>query len=70
MQLTVGGAMALGVLPFALLGRLLFFFVLAAPSAEELGELPMTGAMLLSQVNGLLIIFLLIAVATAAARLK
>ena len=70
MQLVVGGAMALGVLPFALLGRLLVFLLAAAPLAEDLGELPITGALLLSQVNGLLIIFMLIAIATAAARLK
>lgn len=70
MQIVVGGAIALGMLPFALLGRLLLFYLAAAPSPEELAELPMTGTVLLSQVNGLLVIFLLIAVATAAMRLK
>ena len=68
-QIVVGTAMALGMLPIALVGRLLYFYLVAMPP-EMLDELPPFGTMLLSQMNGMLLIFMAIGIAMAIVRLK
>jgi hypothetical protein len=67
-QIVVGAAMAVGMLPIALFGRLLYFY-LALP-AELRDEMPSMGMMLFAQMNMMLVIFAAIGIATAIVRLK
>jgi hypothetical protein len=69
MQIVVAAAMVLAILPVALLWPLLMalFLMAGAPNAAAgVGEM---APALLSQVNGMMLIYMLIAVATAVARL-
>ncbi len=61
MQIVVGAAMALGMLPIALFGRLLYFY-LTLP-AEFRDEMPSMGMMLFAQINMMLVIFAAIGIA-------
>jgi hypothetical protein len=69
MQIVVATAMVLAILPFALLWPLLMTLFLASGGPDAAAGMSGMAPALLSQVNGMMLIYMAIAVATAVARL-